>query len=95
MEGTNKVCNKCKKGLPIDVFMSGIKDECYKQCERCRLRGRAENARARMKKKTAMDTIMISDSEETDMNIDSPCTENENENLLTRVLLSMLGLLRP
>jgi hypothetical protein len=67
MEGTNKVCNKCKKGLPIDVFMSGIKDECYKQCERCRLRGRAENARARMKKKTAMDTIMISDSEDCEM----------------------------
>jgi uncharacterized Zn finger protein len=67
MNAINKVCNKCKKELPSEVFATGVKDECYKQCERCRLRGRAENARARTRKKSRVSMIVISDSEDSDM----------------------------
>jgi hypothetical protein len=77
MEGINKVCSKCKKEMSIEMFATNSKNECFKQCTRCRLRGRAENARARMRRKARMDTIEISDCEDDD-DMQSTCSERGN-----------------
>jgi hypothetical protein len=78
MEASKKICSKCKKEMAIDMFAANSKNECFKQCTRCRLRGRAEQARARMRKKARMDTIEISDCEDDDDDTQSTCSEGGN-----------------
>ena len=50
MEGITKKCNKCKKDLPVVVFGDDGRGGCFKTCDACRSRGRAEHARAKLKK---------------------------------------------
>jgi hypothetical protein len=77
METMNRNCSKCKKELAIDMFAMNSKKEYFKQCTRCRLRGRAENTRARMKRKARMDTIEVSDCDDDD-DMRSTCSEGTN-----------------
>jgi hypothetical protein len=86
MDASNKICSKCKKDLSIEMFAMGSKNECFKQCTRCRLRGRAEQARARMRKKARMDAIEISDCEDND-DMQSTCSEGGNP--LVRLYLTI------
>jgi hypothetical protein len=86
MEASNKICSKCKKEMSIEMFAMNSKNECFRQCTRCRLRGRAENARARMRKKARMDTIEISDCEDND---DTQSTCSEGGNPLVRLYLTI------
>ena len=50
MERITKKCNKCKKDLPIEGFGDNGKGGCFENCVACRTRGRAENARSRLRK---------------------------------------------
>ena len=48
MEGITKKCYNCKK-LPIEDLGDNGKGGCFTNCLPCRLRGRAENARSRLR----------------------------------------------
>jgi hypothetical protein len=78
MEETNKVCNKCKKGLPLELFGASVQGHLFKQCDRCRLRGRAENARSRLRRKSMIQT-------QDDPSIIILVPDLENPNLLGRI----------
>ena len=41
METLTTPCNKCKQALPVDVFGDSGKGACFKTCDACRARGRA------------------------------------------------------
>jgi hypothetical protein len=86
MDASKKICSKCKKEMAIDMFAASSKNECFKQCTRCRLRGRAEQARARMRKKARMDAIEISDCEDND---DMQSISSEGGNPLVRLYLTI------
>jgi hypothetical protein len=49
MEVIIKKCNKCNKDFPVEDFGDNGKGGCFKNCIACRTRGRAENARSRLK----------------------------------------------
>jgi hypothetical protein len=49
MEVIIKKCNKSKKDFPVEVFGDNGKGGCFKNRIACRTRGRAENARSRLK----------------------------------------------
>ena len=51
MEGIIKKCNKCKQDLPIEDFGDNGKGWCFTNCLPCRVRGRAENVRSRLRAK--------------------------------------------
>lgn len=56
MEGITKICNKCKKDLPVEDFGENGKGVWFKRCDECRLRGRAENTPSRLRKKAELGT---------------------------------------
>ena len=50
-----KKCNKCKRALSVEVFGDNGCGECFKTCDACRFRGRAEQSRASLRKKMDKD----------------------------------------
>ena len=50
-----KKCNKCKRVLSVEVFGDNGGGACFKSCDACRCRGKAEQTRASLRKKMDKD----------------------------------------
>ena len=100
MEPITNKCNKCKKVLPVEVFGDDGKGGCFKTCEACRFRGRAEQARAKLRKDEAKaDTAPandVKDEKPKDDTVKDELTKAtalslSNKNLFVRGLFNYIG----
>jgi hypothetical protein len=96
-ETITKTCNKCKKALAVDVFGDNGKGACFKNCDACRSRGRAEQARTLIRRRDANSktTPDTSDETEADELIDASVISSSNRNLFVRGVYTYIVLELP
>jgi hypothetical protein len=81
-----KTCNKCKKALAVEVFGDNGRGACFKNCDACRSRGRAEQARTLIRRREANSNTPPDDSDvvEADELVDATVISSSNRNLFVR-----------